>query len=583
MKTHYTLGALGISLTVAVGVASAAAPDFWIPYSAAPMSGTTGGKSGLFLIASNAVGESTAPVPQWVAESQPTLLGAALQGFVNESTLPASATPAALIYSARGADGNQHVYGLDLTNPTASATPPKPAQITSLSVPSTKSICPAGQLETKLTTPSTLEVLVYVATPETGSHPGTVGYCAGAPGGKYYLITYGESATTTPTAIDVPGATTTFSALENDGSFNPLNLNNGNLGGLLLWNSATQEERLYNPTFTTATTLKTDIEAAPLPCVNEGAVANGSRNYLAGTALLTVNTTAGFESYQFVPSGETFEFFAGQATGCVTDPEHLYFIGTRNGSSVSTIYEENLTSITAPKSLLTGLTNSSSEGYSLIGANGSVVVFQKYSVSSTGTASTTIETVPVGVTSSKATSIAGPYTGAVVTSLIAPADGGSITGTDWLILTSLDETMSGPTSKMTYSSEILDPNGLGTVASVPPNTLFQSFGPFTSELEGSVLEITGITDTDGAFGGATLELLGVGVSAVPAKLTLTGGASYKVPAGYQLSMNGFYGTSVAAGGLFSLTGGGSMGLALDAVKHVVVPLSFSDTNVSPML
>ena len=36
----------------------------------------------------------------------------------------ASATPATLIYAATGSDGNQHLYGLDLANPSGSATAP---------------------------------------------------------------------------------------------------------------------------------------------------------------------------------------------------------------------------------------------------------------------------------------------------------------------------------------------------------------------------------------------------------------------------------------------------------------------------
>jgi hypothetical protein len=145
MKTQHTLGALAVSLTLAVQAASAtSSPDFWIPYAATPVS--TGGKTGLFVIASNAIGGATAPTPAWISESQSTLLGVAFEGFVSGSTPPASATPASLIYTAKGSDGNQHLYGLDLANPTASATAPKPVQITSLSVPASKSLCAAGQM-----------------------------------------------------------------------------------------------------------------------------------------------------------------------------------------------------------------------------------------------------------------------------------------------------------------------------------------------------------------------------------------------------------------------------------------------------
>jgi hypothetical protein len=584
MKTQHIVGALAVSLTLAVRVASASAPDFWIPYSAAPVSGTKGGKTGLFLIGSNAVGGATAPAPAWITESAPTVLGAAFAGFVSGSTPPASATPATMIYAATGSDGNQHLYGLDLANPSGSATAPKPVQITSLSVPPSKTLCTGGQLQTKLTTPTTLAVVVYEATPETGAKPGTDGYCTGVPGGTYYLIKYEESDTTAPTVIDIPGGTSTFPALMNDGNFDPLNVNNGNLGGLLYWDSATQDENLYLDTsFTDAETLLHDIAGPPVSCVEVPAVTNGARDYLGGSSLATANTSDGFKAYQFVASGEIFEFYDGQAAGCITDPDNLYFIGTRNGSSTSSLYQAPLTSITSPKTLLASFTSTDSDAYSLIGANGSVVVFQKFSVSSAGAISTTVQTVPVGVTSSKATTIGGPYSGSLTTSFLAPAGGGSITGLDWLLLTSFDETGSGPTAKVTYTSKALDPNGSGSVMTLPADTVLESFGVFSTELGGNVLEITGITDTDGAFGGASLDLIAVGAATAPAKITLSGGSSYKVPAGYEISVSGFDGTSVAAGGLFSLKGAPSIAVALDVSKHVIVPFSFTNTNVAPML
>jgi hypothetical protein len=426
--------------------------------------------------------------------------------------------------------------------------------------------------------------VVYEAIPEAGTKPGDTGYCTGVPGGTYYLATYGESATTAPTVIDIPGGTSTLSALTNDGNFDPLNLNNGDLGGLLYWDSSTKDENLYvEPNFTAPTTLLHGVSGTPLACVNGPAVANGAQNFLAGSELATVSTSAGLKSYQFGPSGEIFEFYDGSAGGCMTDPDHLYFVGTRNGSTTSALYEESLTSITTPKTLLSSFTSSASEGYSLIGANGSVVVFQKYSISSTGSMSATVQTVPVGVTSGKATSIGGPYSGALMTSFLAPAGGGSITGLDWLMLTARNEIVSGPTVKVTYSSDVLDPNGSGIAMTVPANTVFESFGPFATELGGNVLEITGITDTDGAFGGASLDLLAVGMSSAPAKLTLTGGGSYKVPVGYEIGVSGFFGTNVASGGLVSLKGAPSIAVALDVRKHIIVPFSLAATNVAPML
>jgi hypothetical protein len=182
----------------------------------------------------------------------------------------------------------------------------------------------------------------------------------------------------------------------------------------------------------------------------------------------------------------------------------------------------------------------------------------------------------VGVTSSKATSIGGPYSGAVTQAFLAPA-GGSSTGADWLFVVNLDESSS---LKMSYTSEVLNPNGSGIVTPLPANTVIESFGPFSTELQGNVLEISGITDTDGGYGGASLALLAVGDAGSPSKLTLTGGGAYKVPAGYEMAVTGFYGTSVAGGDLISIKGAPGIAVALDVSKQIIVPFSFPDTNVA---
>ena len=575
MKTTSSLRALAMVIAIGASPAwcSAASPSFWLPYVATPVTGTTGGKSGLFLIPSNAVGSTPAPEPSWVTESEPTLVGAAFQGFLGGSTPPTSVTPALMIYAAKGADGNSHLYGLNLANPSNSTTAPKPTQITNLSVPSSKVLCAAGQSEGNLSTPDTLSVVVYVVTPEAGTKPGQVGYCQGAPDGTYYLATYTDSDTTAPTQVDIPGGTATLSAIENDGNFDALNLSSGALGGLVYWDSVTDDENLYSsPTFTSSTRLLTGVHGTPLACVSETAVVNGEKNSLAGNYLATVNTAAGFESYVLGASGEVTEFYDGTATDCLTDEKSLFFIGTRNGSDTSTLYQEELTALTTPKTLLTGLKSSSTGGYSLIGSDGTVVVFQNYSISG-ATVSTTVQTVPVGATSGSGKKIGGPYAGTLVTSFLAPTS-----GSDWLFLSTMSESASG----VSYSSEVLDPEDGATELKVPADTVWESFGPFSTELGGTVLQISGITDKDGGYGGATLSLVTAGASTSPTEITLTGGGSYQVPAGYVLSLTGFFGTSVGAGGLFSPTGA-SIGAAVNVSKHVIVPLPIANTNVMPLI
>ena len=171
MTKRWRLRALAITLTLGAPAVWGAGSGFWMPYSATPA--TAAGKSGLFLISSNAVGASPAPTPGWVTTAEPTVLGPALQGFPGGTTPPTTVTPALMIYAAQGADGSQHLYGLDLANPTNSTSLPKPVQITNLSVPASQAICSVGQFETNATAPKTLSVVIHVATPEAGAKPGT--------------------------------------------------------------------------------------------------------------------------------------------------------------------------------------------------------------------------------------------------------------------------------------------------------------------------------------------------------------------------------------------------------------------------
>jgi hypothetical protein len=528
------------------------------------------------------VGSSPAPTPSFVTTAEPTLLGGAF-AIVGTLTNPTYATPALLVYSAEGTDGKLHVYGLNLANPSNSSTPPKPVQITNLAVPTTQAICAAGQSQSNLTVPTTLSVVIHVATPQAGSHPGDEGYCAGVPTGTYYLAAYTASATTAPTILKIPGGTATESAIENDGAFIPLNMASGLLGGIIYWDSVTLAENFYSTPagFNTGPTKVplTGIKGTPLPCIGVYAASNGVLSSLGGDYLAATNTAKGFASYAFTPTGAADEFFAGQASQCITDATHLFFIGTASGGTTAAIYEEASSSLTAPLTLLPGVTSSSTSQYNLIGSNTAVVVIDKSTFALTGE-SINIETVPVGVKSTSAKTIGGPYAGYLWTAFLA-APTGQPAIDDQLFVSVSNETVSGTTPKVSYSSQLLSPS-TGSILKPPANTVWQSFGSLTNELEGGVLEITGITDTNGGFGGASLNLWPVGGTSGMA-ITLTGGASYKVPANYWLFLGGFYGTPMAEGELISVKTQASSGAAFNASKRVIVPISFTNTNVMPIL
>jgi hypothetical protein len=551
------------------------AGKFWLPFTATPAPKTTGGESGLFLIASNDIASSTPPTPTFITKNGPTILGFAFDGFVSGTAPPTSETPATLIYSGLGTDGNIHIYGLDLTD---TSTVPVPTQLTNLSlVPSSKHVCSGGQVQSDLTTPSSLSVVIYVTAGDSGAQPGTFGYCGVSPG-TYELVNYTDDSTASPTVLDIPGGTSSYSALQNDGPFTALYQDSGKLGGIVLWDAATTDVNFYaDETFTSATKLLTSA-GNPLPCVAESTVANGLDAGNFGRMLTNVSNSSVNSAYVITASGAApTEFFAGLATDCALDETNLYFIGIPATSAKPGIYQEPAAGTPPAQLIFSGLPTAAETGSSLIGSNDSVLVFQNYSISTSGIESSTVLTIPEGKLSSSATTIGGPYTGYIDPIMASPTTNPD---DDLLFLTVVDETYFGDLLKVTYSDRVLTTGG--SMKQTTADSAFESFGANAGELDGNLLEVKGATDTDGGYGGATVDLFDVS-TLVPTPLTVSSGTSYVVPAGYVIEMIGFYGTDIAQGLLLPVSGGTAtptIGAAVDVSKHAILPISIKNTNVS---
>jgi len=561
-----TIASANVTVNVACTANGSGSGGFWIPYSATPVSSTKG-QSGLFVIASNSIDSTPAPTPTFVTTSVPTLLGAAYQGFVSGSAPPTSVTPDLIMYAAVGSDGNTHVYGLNLTD---ASTPPVPVQITNLSVPPSEHICYEGQVQSDLTTPSSLAVVMYVTAGVAGAQPGTVGYCGSNPG-TFELAHYTDGPTVTPLTLNIPGASTLLSALENDIGFTPLYQTNGQLGGIVLWDASTGNYLFYSDaTFTSSTTLLSNVSIG-IPCVNTSAIGNGVFN--GNSLLLSVSTASGTAAYRITASGGTpQQFFAGIAGSCVSDDKNLYFIGTPSGTATSAIYQEPLPA-TAPAQMLVSLpTASDTSGSNLIGSNGSILLFQNYS-ETLGSITSSVFSVPVGVPSKSATAVGGPIAGTLSTTFLASPT--SSPAGDLLFLTATDVTSSG----ISYSSQVLTTGG--TVEEVLPDAVFGAFGGFTTELNGNILEIHGITDTKGGYGGATVDLASVSTLDDPIPFTIPSGGDYLVPAGDLMGLEEFPGTGIGTGFLFSAANPTNpyTGVAVDVSKHVILPITLTNSSI----
>jgi len=555
---------VAISCATTIGSGSG---GFWIPYSATAAA-ASGGQNGLFVIASNSIASSPAPKPTFVTTSVPTALGAAAQGFVSGTTPPSSVTPALIMYAAVGSDGNTHVYGLDLTD---ASTPPVPVQISNLSVPPSEHICSFGQVEGDLATPSSLAVVMYVTPGTSGAQPGTVGYCGANPG-TYELAHYTDGPTDTPLTLNIPGASTLLSALINDVGFTALYQTSGQLGGIVLWDASTSNYLFFSDaTFTSSTTLLSNVGLG-VPCVDTSAISNV--NFEGGSRLLlSVATASGAAAYQITASGGTpQQFFPGTASSCATDANNLYFIGTPSGSSTSAIYQEPLAATPPAQMLVTLPALTATSGSSLIGSNDSLLLYQNHSESAGGI-TTSVFSVPKGVSSTSGAAVGGPYSGTLDTTFLASPTGNA--ANDFLFLTAMDETG----SVVSYSSQVLTTGG--TLAETFPNhTVLGSFGPLSPQLDGNLLEIDGITDTNGGYGGGTINTLNVAFL-TPARLTAAGGSPYTVPAGYLVGLSGFYGTSTGTGFMFSAANPTApyIGVAVDLSQHVVLPINLANSSV----
>jgi hypothetical protein len=421
-----------------------------------------------------------------------------------------------------------------------------------------------------MTTPGSLAVVMYVTPGTAGAQPGTVGYCGSNPG-TYELAHYTDGTTVTPPTLNIPGASTLLSALTNDVGFTALYQTSGQLGGIVLWDASNGNYLFYSDaTFTTSTTLLSNVGLG-VPCVNVSAISNGNSNG-GSRLLLNVTTASVTTAYQITASGGTpQQFFAGNAGSCVTDADNLYFIGTPSGSTTSAIYQEPLDATPPAQMLVTLPTLTATEGSSLIGSNDSVLLYQNYSESSSGITSS-VFSVPEGVSSTSATAIGGPYSGTLETTFLASPT--SSASGDYLFLTAMNETG----STVSYSSQVLTAGG--TLAATLPNAVLGSFGPLSPQLDGNILEIDGITDTNGGYGGGTINSVSL-TSLAPTPLTAAGGTAYAVPAGYALSLGGFYGTSIGTGFMFSVANPTApyIGAAVDVSQHVILPINLANTSV----
>jgi hypothetical protein len=527
-----------VCATCAASSAAAASPTaFYLPGVAAPE--VSSGKSGLFVVPAG----SPTTAPAFITSSAVALLGASVEFTIAGGELT-EYNPYALMYLGKGSDGHYHIYGLPLTGTTV----PKPVQIGSLSLTVSTDLCAFRQAQTNFAQPTTLFVLIKV--------PTTGGTCSGTDF-VYEVVHYTDAVSKAPTVVDV--ATTQFFPIYNTADSAP-----GALGGLVMLNSATGDLLFYSSdAFTEPKTLVTGVASVADSGANLEIDSSGVDADFYG-----VTTTAGKQYlYRVSSAGVAVKEYsaAGALQFGAADESHLYLIDnvpSSDGKGTANFLEEPLAGGSLTR--LFSLPYVSGVGLSLVGSSGSLLV---YALNDFATGKATLNTLPVGVASSSAHQI-GSFTGDLSAHMHAPT--GVLGSSGSIIFVNL---VSEGAKTITYASESLLPTGTVRQA-LEANSQFLTQGSATI---GSVLQVRGITDTTGTYGGA--KLYGVNISSADATpYTTTGGEDFVVPASYLLSVDPLS-LVVGAGTLSSSKAGEDRdGLIFNLDTHVVVPVEIAGTN-----
>jgi hypothetical protein len=528
---------------------------FWIPYSATPVAGTSGGKSGVFVIPSGSLAAS--PTATFLSTTPSTILGIAWKFTLNGSGAVTAYSPAVMIYAAAGTGGVVHLYGVDLSNASSN---PAPAQISNLALSAAGGLSALGQIcdfqeaQTNLNDPTTLFVMLHIA--------GTTG-CTGTNAGTdtEELVHYTDSAVTTPLTTQTGG----FEAFEQKvAQFTPLYQANGLLSGVVMVDYSNDLDFLPSDNFNNQTLLATNVlTATPL-----GAPNSNNPNQFGGAAtafFVTTPTSGSGESVYMVNvaagTGALVYSTAGILSHFVRDNTYLYFMDTVGGAA----HVVRLSLATGASSVIYSFAAAANTLYDVIGSDSSLLVFDATTVASTTT--TKLMSIPI-VGGANPTSLGPVLTGTVTAFMIAAAPGDLA---NELVFVSLVDNPGGGAT-FSYSSEVLTPSGT-IVQTLLANSTFLGR---TTDLSGSVFQIRAIADTGGGYGGGSLSSVAISNSLTPTAFSTIGGGSYTWPAGFGGFLLGLANT-IGAGDLTN--GALQTGLAYDTSKFLIEPVSLSNTNV----
>jgi len=546
---------------------------YWIPYSASPVPNVTpAGKNGLFIIPSDKL--TSSPAPTFVTTDTTQLLGIGTQITVTAGV--ATYSPQVMMYADTDSTGTTRIFGLTLAG---TSTVPKPTQISNLAVPSTQQICSAGgSSETDVTKPTTLFVVIQVA---TSAQCGTGG------AGTFEVVHYTDSASTAPVAVSI--TTTEINSI----------YQSGKLTGLMLYDATAKSLDIYaDDTFTSPTQKITGLSGTTYVAdVLDAATLSTAEYFLEVTTTAAANVLYRIDGSTQAAS-EIQNIMTGSINGVAPpDDTNLYYQVLTPGASstyTATFYQVALTGGT-PKLLYTAptytLNGTSITSYRLIGSNDSVVALQYTSEPFTSglqdptKATSALYSLPVGATTTTPTTLATYPTGDLLQLSFLAAPSGS--GLSSSVLFATVENAKGTFPAYTYAfSAVSIPLNGGTAPAPIANSVYEPLAIISNQLTDSVWQVTGITDTNGGYGGGTANVVNVS-NLTDTPFTTTGGGHYVFSSGFIGSLFAISSNNVAVGLLFNepaVISGGSLqedGLAADLTKNFLDPIVITNTVVQP--
>jgi hypothetical protein len=190
--------------------------------------------------------------------------------------------------------------------------------------------------------------------------------------------------------------------------------------------------------------------------------------------------------------------------------------------------------------------------------------------------------LPVGSPSTP-TTVSGPYYGSVpaivglpLSASLCPSNFGDVTSDVLALNIALNN---GSTSTYSYISDVMSPGGKLMRNTLPNSAFLEPPSPTCGVSSGSLLEVRGITDTNGGYGGGTVSVFNLSSASTTDFTTTTGSGTYTVPTGEKLSVN-FVSDSIGVGVISSLSSGASSGIAVDVSKSLIVTVSVPNSDVS---